>query len=56
MRLSKKLIQIIFIIGQSIDSPLAILSHYEHTGGGNNANGNKFLVIKELWKYKTRIT
>ncbi len=24
-------------IGQSIDSPLAILSHYEHIGGGNNA-------------------
>ena len=24
-------------IGQSIDSPLAILSQFEHTGGGNNA-------------------
>lgn len=24
-------------IGQTVDSPLAILSQYEHTGGGNNA-------------------
>lgn len=24
-------------IGQNVDSPLAILSQYEHTGGGNNA-------------------
>lgn len=24
-------------IGQSVDSPLAILSQFEHTGGGNNA-------------------
>jgi hypothetical protein len=23
-------------IGQKVDSPLAILSQYEHTGGGNN--------------------